>query len=47
VRRKLAVEEPAAALGLTDATVRSRHFRVRGLLRGALAREVDLAERDL
>lgn len=43
---ELAVEETAAALGLAE-TVRSRHFRARGRLRGALAREMDLAERDL
>ena len=27
--------------------MRSRHFRARGLLREALARDVDLAERDV
>jgi RNA polymerase sigma-70 factor (ECF subfamily) len=44
---ELTVEETAASLGLPEATVRSRHFRARSLLREALAREVDLAERDL
>jgi RNA polymerase sigma-70 factor (ECF subfamily) len=44
---ELTVEETAAALGLPEATVRSRHFRARGLLRESLAREFDLAERDL
>jgi RNA polymerase sigma-70 factor, ECF subfamily len=34
-------------LGIPEATVRSRHFRAKGLLREALAREVDLAERDI
>lgn len=44
---ELTVEETAAALGLPEATVRSRHFRARSLLREALACEMDLAERDL
>lgn len=44
---ELTVEETAAALGLPEATVRSRHFRARGLLREALAREIDFAERDV
>jgi RNA polymerase sigma-70 factor (ECF subfamily) len=44
---ELTVEETAAALGLPEATVRTRHFRARSLLREALAREMDLAERDL
>jgi RNA polymerase sigma-70 factor (ECF subfamily) len=44
---ELTVEETAASLGLPEATVRSRHFRARALLREALAREVDLAEPDL
>jgi RNA polymerase sigma factor (sigma-70 family) len=43
----LSVEETAQCLDIPEATVRSRHFRARGLLREALAREVDLAERDL
>jgi RNA polymerase sigma-70 factor, ECF subfamily len=38
---ELSVEETAAALGIAEATVRTRHFRARGLLREALAREVD------
>ncbi|TFW25051.1 RNA polymerase sigma factor [Massilia arenosa] len=37
------VEETAAALNLPEATVRSRHFRARALLREALAREFDHA----
>jgi RNA polymerase sigma-70 factor (ECF subfamily) len=37
------VEETAAALDLPEATVRSRHFRARALLREALAREFDHA----
>jgi RNA polymerase sigma-70 factor (ECF subfamily) len=44
---ELTVEETAAALGVPEATVRSRHFRARSLLREALASEMDLAERDL
>jgi RNA polymerase sigma-70 factor (ECF subfamily) len=44
---ELSVEETAATLGIPEATVRSRHFRAKGLLREALAREVDLAERDI
>lgn len=44
---ELTVEETAAALGLPEATVRTRHFRARSLLREALAGEIDLAERDL
>ena len=44
---ELTVEETAAALGVPEATVRSRHFRARSLLRESLAREMDLAERDL
>lgn len=44
---ELTVEETAACLGVREATVRSRHFRARGLLRESLAREIDTAERDL
>jgi RNA polymerase sigma-70 factor, ECF subfamily len=44
---ELSVEETAAALDIPEATVRTRHFRARGLLRESLAREIDLAERDL
>ncbi len=44
---ELSVEETAAVLGIPAATVRSRYFRARGLLREALAQEIDLAERDL
>jgi RNA polymerase sigma-70 factor (ECF subfamily) len=44
---ELTVEETSACLGLPEATVRSRHFRARALLREALARELDLAEPDL
>lgn len=44
---ELSVEETATCLGVPEATVRSRHFRARSLLREALAQEMDLAERDL
>ena len=44
---ELSVEETATSLGIAEATVRSRHFRARSLLREALAQEIDLAERDL
>jgi RNA polymerase sigma-70 factor (ECF subfamily) len=41
------VEETAQCLGIPEATVRTRYFRARSLLREALAQEMDLAERDL
>jgi RNA polymerase sigma factor (sigma-70 family) len=44
---ELSVEECAQALGIPEATVRTRMFRARSLLRESLARDVDLAERDL
>ncbi|HEX4268692.1 MAG TPA: RNA polymerase sigma factor [Steroidobacteraceae bacterium] len=44
---ELNVEETAQCLGIPAETVRSRHFRARSLLREALAREVDTAERSL
>ena len=44
---ELTVEETAQCLNISEATVRSRHFRAKGLLREALAKEVDLTERDL
>jgi RNA polymerase sigma-70 factor (ECF subfamily) len=44
---ELSVEETAACLGIPEATVRSRHFRARSLLRESLARAIDIAERDL
>ncbi|HEV7913834.1 MAG TPA: RNA polymerase sigma factor [Albitalea sp.] len=43
----LSVEETAQCLDIPEATVRSRHFRARGLLRESLAQDIDLAERDL
>jgi RNA polymerase sigma-70 factor (ECF subfamily) len=41
------VDETARCLDIPEATVRSRHFRARGLLREALERELGLAGRDL
>jgi len=41
------VEETAQSLGIPAATVRTRHFRAKSLLRESLAQDVDLAERDL
>ena len=43
---ELSVEDVAAALGLPESTVRTRFFRARGLLREALARDVDRAMGD-
>jgi RNA polymerase sigma-70 factor (ECF subfamily) len=40
------VEEVAAALGIPEATVRSRFFRARGLLREGLSRDADVATSD-
>ena len=43
---ELSVEETAAALDIPAATVRTRYFRARALIREALAREFDLALQD-
>lgn len=43
---EMSVEEVSAALGLPEATVRTRFFRARGLLREGLARDVDHALAD-
>jgi len=43
---ELSVEETAAALAIPEATVRTRFFRARGLLREALSKEIDLAYAD-
>jgi RNA polymerase sigma factor (sigma-70 family) len=45
--QELSVEETAGSLGIEPATVRTRHFRARCLLREALARDIDVASRDL
>jgi RNA polymerase sigma-70 factor (ECF subfamily) len=39
----MTIEEVAAALGIPEATVRTRFFRARSLMRDALAREADWA----
>jgi RNA polymerase sigma-70 factor (ECF subfamily) len=39
----MSVEETAEALGIPAATVRTRLFRARGLLREGLASKIDLA----
>ena len=44
---ELSVEETAVCLGIPEATVRTRHFRARSLLRESLACEIDTAQRDL
>ena len=43
---EFSVEEAAAVLGIPEATVRSRFFRARGLLREALSKEIDVAYGD-
>jgi RNA polymerase sigma-70 factor (ECF subfamily) len=43
---ELTVEETAATLDIPEATVRSRYFRARAMLREALAREIDFAIED-
>jgi RNA polymerase sigma-70 factor (ECF subfamily) len=43
---ELSVEETAACLGIPEATVRTRHFRARSLLRESIAADLDVAERD-
>ncbi len=43
---ELSVEESAVELGIPEATVRTRFFRARGLLREALSKEIDLAYDD-
>lgn len=43
---ELSVEEIAASLGIAEATVRTRFFRARSLLRESLAQEVDRAYGD-
>lgn len=43
---EMSAEETAQALGIPDATVRSRYFRAKGLLRESLAREIDFALAD-
>ena len=42
----MAAEEVALCLGIPEATVRTRYFRAKGLLREALSREIDFALED-
>jgi RNA polymerase sigma-70 factor (ECF subfamily) len=42
---ELSVEETAQCLGIPEATVRSRHFRARGMLRESIAQDIDVAEK--
>lgn len=44
---EMTVEETAQCLSIPDATVRSRLFRAKGLLRESLAREMDFATLDV
>jgi RNA polymerase sigma-70 factor (ECF subfamily) len=44
---EMTVDETAAALGIPPATVRTRLFRARTLLRTALANDIDVATRDV
>jgi RNA polymerase sigma-70 factor (ECF subfamily) len=43
----LSVDETAGCLGIPPATVRSRLFRARALLRESLARDIDMATGDV
>lgn len=43
---EMSVEETATCLGISEGTVRSRFFRARGLMREAIAQEVDLSFED-
>ncbi len=42
----MTTEEAGACLGIPTATVRTRYFRAKGLLREALAREIDFSIED-
>jgi RNA polymerase sigma factor (sigma-70 family) len=44
---ELSVEEIADILAISPETVRSRHFRAKGMLRESLAKDIDLAEGDI
>ena len=44
--QEFSVEEVAAALHIPEATVRTRFFRARGLLRESLSRDIDFALED-
>ena len=42
----MSAADTADALGIPEATVRSRHFRARAMLRASIARDVDVASAD-
>ena len=44
---ELSIEETAQCLNISEATVRTRHFRARSLLRESLAQAIAFAERDV
>jgi RNA polymerase sigma-70 factor (ECF subfamily) len=44
---ELSIDEIASTLDIPPETVRSRHFRAKGMLRESLAKEIDLAEGDI
>lgn len=44
---EMSVDETARCLDIPEATVRSRQFRARSMLRESLARDIDVAERDV
>ena len=44
---EMSVEETASCLDIAEATVRSRLFRARSLLRESVAQEIDMAQRDV
>jgi RNA polymerase sigma-70 factor (ECF subfamily) len=44
--QELSAEEVASALGIPEATVRTRFFRARGMLRESLSRDMDFAMED-
>lgn len=46
VVEEMTVEEVSAVLGIPDATVRSRHFRARSMLRESISREFDFVLED-
>jgi RNA polymerase sigma-70 factor (ECF subfamily) len=43
---EMTVEEAATVLGIPEATVRTRFFRAKGMLRESLSREIDIAHGD-
>jgi RNA polymerase sigma-70 factor (ECF subfamily) len=43
---EMSVEDTAACLGIPEATVRTRYFRAKGLLRESILREIDFALED-